>query len=340
MRDTIPTGPPDKAIRDAWTVASVVGPQWSRSVLTDGAKSVIRRRAELVEHDLAAVELRPDVQVLITGWGTPRLTAEILDRFPALELVLHAAGSVQGLVSEALWGRGIRVSTAASANALAVADFTVAQIHLSLKNMWRLSLAARAARRPEPRVGVRGVDGATVGLIGLGHIGRLVAERLHERDVTVLAHDPYAAPEQAAALGIRSADLETVVRASDVLSLHAPLNDSTRHLVGARELHLMPPHATFLNTARGGIVDQDALVAFLGRRTDVFALLDVTEPEELAPGHPLFALPNVLVSPHIAGSLGSEEARLGNVAAAEFVRFADGEPLRHELTRDELARTA
>ncbi|MFD5293669.1 hydroxyacid dehydrogenase [Streptomyces mutabilis] len=340
MRQAITPVRPGSRARPPWAVASVLGPQWAQSVLTDRARTVIRTRAELLDPGQAHVSQHACVRVLITGWGTEPLTADVLDRFPSLELVLHAAGTVHGIVTDDVWERGIRVSTAASANAVAVADFTLAQIHLSVKNMWRLSLCARAARGPVPRAGIRGLDGAAVGLLGLGHIGRLVARRLSVHDLRVLAHDPYADDEHAAELGLRLTDIETVVATSDVLSLHAPLNDSTRHMLSESLLDLMPPDATLINTARGALIDQDGLTRFLTRRNDVFALLDVTEPEELPPGHPLFHLPNVLISPHIAGSLGSEVARLGDLVAAELVRFADGDTLQHELTQDVLARTA
>ncbi|MCG5218672.1 hydroxyacid dehydrogenase [Streptosporangium sp. KLBMP 9127] len=321
-------------------VGTCIGEEWSRSVLADRARDVIRQRGDLVEFDPVSGGVHDDVRVLITGWGTPPLSAGVLDRLPSLELVLHAAGTVRVIATPAVWERGIRVSTATAANAVSVADFTYAQIQLSLKNVWRLALAARSTGGPVRRAGIRGVDGATVGLVGLGHIGRLVARRLAEHDLRLLAYDPFARAEEAAEAGVELADLATVIGAGDVLTLHAPHNAATDNMISTAELDLMPAGGTLINTARGGLVDHDALVAFLTRRSDVFALLDVTEPEVLPAGHPLFALDNVLVTPHIAGSLGTEEARLGDLVAAEFVRFADGLPLEHEVHEDRLASSA
>lgn len=316
-------------------VGVCIGRTWSRTVLTDETRKLIGRRAQLVDFD-PDVGPRQDVRVLVTGWDAPALTGEVLDRLPSLELVLHAAGSVRGIVTDAVWTRGVRVSTAAAANAVAVADFTCAQVHLSLKNAWRLALDARTARAPVARTGVRGVDGATVGLVGLGHIGRLVARRLAASGLRVLAHDPYAGEQQ----GVEIEDLDTVIARSDVLSLHAPHNAATHHMISAARLALMPDGGTLLNTARGGLVDHDALVEFLTARDDVFAVLDVTEPEDLPSGHPLFTLPNALITPHIAGSLGTDQARLGELAARELFRFLDGLPLEHEISRDGLAFSA
>ncbi|MBB5818138.1 phosphoglycerate dehydrogenase-like enzyme [Streptosporangium becharense] len=326
--------------RPDWAVGTCIGREWSRSVLADRVRTAIRHRVDLVEVDPAAGGARDDIRVLITGWGSPSLTGDVLDRLPSLELVLHAAGSVRGIVTEAVWERGIRVSTAVSANAVSVADFTCAQVHLSLKNVWRLALDARAAGGPVERTGVRGVDGATIGLVGLGHIGRLVARRLAAHDLRVLAYDPFTGREEAAELGVELADLATVIAGSDVLTLHAPHNDTTHHMISTAELDLMPPHGTLLNTARGGLVDHDALVEFLTRRRDVFAVLDVTEPEVLPVGHPLFRLGNALVTPHIAGSLGTDEARLGDLVAAELVRFIEGDALEHEVNEERLALSA
>ncbi|MFG3438118.1 hydroxyacid dehydrogenase [Nonomuraea sp. NPDC047897] len=316
-------------------VGICIGRPWARTVLTDRTRELIRRRAELVEFDPDPGPRR-DVRVLVTGWGAPALTGEVLDRLPSLELVLHAAGSVRGIVTDEVWARGVRVSTAVAANAVSVADFTCAQVHLSLKNTWRLALDARATRAPVARRGVRGVDGATLGLVGLGHIGRLVARRLAASDLRVLAYDPFAGEHPGVELG----DLDSVIARSDVLSLHAPHNDTTHHMISAGRLALMPQGGTLINTARGGLVDHDALVEFLTARDDVFAVLDVTEPEELPSGHPLFTLPNALITPHIAGSLGTDEARLGELAAGELFRFLDGLPLRHEVGEDSLARSA
>jgi phosphoglycerate dehydrogenase-like enzyme len=323
-------------------VAVAIGPEFAESVLAAGARDTIARRAELTVVDLAAPQQDrwPDVGILFTGWGTPRLDAAVLDRFPELRVVLHAAGTVRHLVTPELWRRGIRVSTATSANAIPVAEFTVAQILLALKNAWRLALQARTTGSMPGRGVVPGVPGATVGLVGLGHIGRLVARRLAKHEVRVLAHDPYADEDDARRLGLELAPLEDVAARSEVLSLHAPLTDDTTGMIGESVLDRLPAGATLVNTARGGLIDHTALTAFLLRRPDVFALLDVTEPEPLADGHPLLTMANTLVTPHIAGSLGREEARLGNLLVAELFRWLDTGTLAHEIHEDRLASLA
>jgi len=330
--------------------ACCIGATWRTSVLDARARALIGEYAEVVDVDPESLELRSDLssddrslseaRVLITGWGSPRLDSAVLDRFPDLELVVHAAGSVRGIVTDEQWRRGIRLSTAAAANAVSVADFTMAQIQLSLKNAWRLAADSRARRSAAPRRGVRGLDGATVGLVGFGSIGRLVAERLAPLDLHVVVHDPFVDADELTRAGVRSVSLPELFSRSDVVSLHAPLTESTAGMIGRDLLASLPDGATLINTARGGVVDGAALVDVFTGRPDVTALLDVTDPEPLPAGHPLFFLDNVFITPHVAGSLGSEEARLGLAAAREIVRYVRGEPLAHEVEEGRLALSA
>ncbi|MFD5224162.1 hydroxyacid dehydrogenase [Microbacterium sp. NPDC058342] len=327
-------------------VAACLGQPWRHTVLDHRARAVVARNADLI--DLDTQTLRPlsgdapltDVSVLITGWGTPRLDEAALDALPALRLVAHAAGSVRELVTDAVWERGIRVSTAADANAVSVADFTLAQVQLALKNAWRLAAQSRTSAAAAQRAAVRGVDGAVIGLVGIGRIGRLVAERLAALDVQVLAFDPHTDARTCAALGAEKTELDELFSRSDVVSLHAPLMASTVGMITPDLLLRMPEHATFINTARGALVDNDELAAVLERRPDLFALLDVTEPEPLRDRHPLLTLPNTFITPHVAGSLGTEEARLGALAAAEVDRFLTGAPLLHTVEEERLALSA
>lgn len=328
-------------------VATAIGAPWRRTVL-DAA--VRRRLAEIGDVvDLDPRSLRPAdadadadagldrVTVLVTGWGAPELTADVLDHLPALQVVVHAAGSVRGIVTDEVWRRDVRVSSASAANARAVADFTVAQVQLSLKNAWALATRARQLAAPVERAGVRGQDGARIGLVGLGHIGTLVAERLVAVDLDVVAYDPVV---ELAPAGVTLSTLDEVFATSDVVSLHAPLTPVTAGMVGADLLDRLPRGATFVNTARGGLVDHAALVATLRRRPDLTALLDVTDPEPLPAGHELFTLPNTFLTPHVAGSLGTEEARLGHLVADELARWASGLPLEHGVPETRLASTA
>lgn len=279
-----------------------------------------------------------EVTVLITGWGCPRLDAAVLDRAPRLRAVIHAAGSVRTHVTEEVWRRGIAVSSAADANADPVADFTAAAIVLGLKRAF--PLAANYATGDYVRFGERrGVDGRIVGVVGASRIDRRVTRRLVAAGHQVLVADPYLSPADAAELGAQVIDLDELCRRSDVLTIHAPELPETHHLIGADRLKLLRDGALVVNTARGRLLDTEALATECAAgRLD--AILDVTDPEPLPAGHRLFGLPNVLITPHIAGVQGSEVRRFGAYAVAEVERFTSGDPLLGEVRLADLPRLA
>jgi phosphoglycerate dehydrogenase-like enzyme len=158
-------------------------------------------------------------------------------------------------------------------------------------------------------------------------------------DFEVAVYDPYLGDEEARALGVEKRDLATLLEESDIVSLHAPALESTRHMIGAAELAAMGDGTTLVNTARGALVDHEALEKELvtGRLS---AVVDTTDPEVLPADSPLYTLPNVFLTPHIAGSLGTETYRMTALALDEIERFAAGRPLEHELTRADMERVA
>lgn len=293
--------------------------------------------------DERAERLLARVEVLLTGWGCPRIDAAVLARAPRLYAILHAAGTVKGHVDEAAWERGVRVSSAAAANAVPVAEYTVAAILLASKRAFRLQRLYREVRAlrlwprevPEPL----GSLGRTVGIVGASRIGRLVLERLRPFDFARLVHDPFLAPDEARALGAEPLGLDELLARSDVVSLHAPLLPETRGLLDRRRLALLRDGAVLVNTARGGLVDAAALAdELVSGRLD--AVLDVTDPEVLPADSPLYDLPNVFLTPHVAGAMGAETQRLAALALDELERLVRGEPLRHEVRREDLAHVA
>lgn len=295
------------------------------------------------EPDEPALDRRlAEAEVLLTGWGCPPLDAEALDRMPRLRAVVHAAGSVKHHVTEACWERGLLVSSAAAANAVPVAEYTLAAILFANKRVLESAHAYRAARAPiDPlrRYPTVGNYHRTIGIVGASLIGRRVMELLRPFDLRVLVHDPYADPGELTALGGEACALDELLRRSDVVSLHAPALPQTRHLLDAARLALMPDGATLVNTARGSLVDTVALTEELvaGR---LHAVLDHTEPEVLPAGSPLFNLPNVLLTPHVAGSLGGELDRLAATAVEELERYALGLDFRYAVDRGRLAYSA
>ncbi|HEX2100048.1 MAG TPA: hydroxyacid dehydrogenase [Candidatus Synoicihabitans sp.] len=310
------------------------------------ALAAIAGRVELLAPPLSAeaLALRPDllarVDVIFSGWGAPVMDERFLEQAPRLRAVFYAAGSVRGWLTEAVWRRGIVVTTAAAANAVPVAEYTVAAILFSLKAGWRYALGAKRLGRHPPRVRCAGGFGARVGLVSLGLVARGVVERLRPTALTLIAHDPLVSSDEAGRLGVSLTSLIELFRECDVISVHTPLLPETRGLIGREHFAAMKPGATLINTARGEILREAELIDVLTARDDLTAVLDVTNPEPPPPGSPLYTLPNVVLTPHIAGSLDGECRRLGAAMAAELDRWLRGEPLQWQLQPEHASHLA
>jgi phosphoglycerate dehydrogenase-like enzyme len=281
-------------------------------------------------------------EVLLSGWGCPPLDAALLARAPRLGFVAHAAGTLKNHVTPACFARGVRVSSAAAANALPVAEFALAAILLGGKRAFlaaRRYAELRAGRLWSRELRIAGNHRRVVGLVGASRIGRRLIELLRPFDFELLVHDPFLGAAEAAALGVERVELDALLARADVVSLHAPLLKETRGMLDARRLALLRDGALLVNTARGGLVDGAALERELvsGR---IDAVIDTTEPEVLPADSPLYALPNVFLTPHIAGAQGRETARLVELALDEIERFARGEPLQHEVRAEDWERVA
>ena len=281
------------------------------------------------------------VEVLITSWGCPPLDDEVLRHAPRLRAVLHAAGSVRGHVGQAVFDRGIRVTTAADANARPVARYTLAAILWAVKRVPFLAADARAHRDDWGYRQGRGEPGAppTVVLVGFSRVGRRVALLLQlVGGMNVLVVDPFADPAAVAAAGAELTTLTAALPRADVLSLHAPDLPATRRMIGAAELAALPPGATLINTARGSLVDHAALEQAC--RAGLHAILDVTDPEPLPRSSALYELPSVMITPHVAGSRGAETGELAASALTELERYAAGLPPLAAVTAESLKRQA
>jgi phosphoglycerate dehydrogenase-like enzyme len=291
--------------------------------------------------DPAAADALAAAEVLITGWGCPRLDADVLVQAPRLRTVLHAAGSVRALVSEALWARGITVVSAVTGNAVPVAEYTLAMILLAGKDAFAHRERYRTTHAyPSPaETAATGNLGRRVGIIGASRVGRRLLELLRPFDFAVSLYDPYVDTAEAAALGAQSLPLEDLLRGSDIVSLHAPDIPGTYRMLDRDRLALIRDGGLLINTSRGALVDPDALAEELvsGRLS---AVLDVTEPEPLPAGSPLYTLPNVFLTPHIAGSLGNELERLGRIVVDELERLTAGLSFAHQVRHADLARVA
>lgn len=273
------------------------------------------------------------LEVLITGWGTPMIDADMLELLPNLRAIAHSAGTVRPVVDPVVYERGIVVSSAATANAIPVAEYTLALITLGAKRaFWAADRMRNGSGNADlesawPAVGIRG---RTVGIVGASIIGRLVIERLRGLELEVLLHDPTLHPTEAAALGVKPVTLPELVERSDIVSLHAPSLPSTRGMIDRGLIERMRPGTTLINTARGDLLDQEALVERL-ERGDLVALLDVAAEEPLPLDSRLRTTPNTFLTPHIAGSIGTELGRLSAHAVDEAIAFATAGTFRSSI---------
>ena len=309
-------------------------------------QAAIARQVQLLGAPLARQQCgeQPDqlreVECIFSGWGAPLMDEKFLAAAPKLKVVFYGSGSIRGFVTDAFWQRGILVTSAYAANAVPVVEYTLAVVILSLKHFWQQAAAAKTANRSARALPVPGAYRSTVGVISLGMIGRQVCERLRAHDVRVLAYDPFATPAQAAALNVELCSLAEVFQRADVVTLHTPWLKETEGLITGAHFASLKPGATFINTARGAVVRETELIDVLTCRPDLQAVLDVTYPEPPAPESPLYTLPNVVLTPHIAGSMNAECRRMGQYMVDELGRYRAGQPLKWQITKELAAKLA
>ena len=278
-----------------------------------------------------------DVEVIFATWGMLCLTEEQLAKMPRLAAVFYAAGNVKAF-AQPLVDNDIVLVSAWDMNAIPVAEMALAQVLLSCRGYYRTIRDYYATHdQPEAKAFHRsGVNGETVGLIGMGMIGRRLNALLKGFGFKVIAHDPYLSEERAAELGVESVSLEDLFRRAYVVSNHIPDLPSTKGVLDGRLFGFMREGATFINTGRGAQVIEAELIETLARRPDLTALLDVAYPEPPAPESALWTLPNVCLSPHIGGSVGDEVVRMADCVIEEFQAWEAGKPLKYRVTREVL----
>ena len=291
---------------------------------------------DLLEH------LDPDVRAVITGWGSPKLDLEALAAAPNLEIVAHAAGTVRPYVDESAWDSGVRVTHAADVIAEAVAEYTIGAILLGLRGFigHQETLRSGGWKQVSGGSNVGGLLAERrVGVVAASMVGRRVIPLVRAFTPDIVLFDPFVDEQEAADMGVQLADLDTLMRTSDVVTLHAPILPETHHMIGRRELDLMKPGALFVNCARAWLVDQDALLEVLAAGK-IDAVLDVFDEEPLPVDSPFRDLPNAVLTPHIAGFTLETRARQMGRMVDEIARHFAGEPLQHEISREQVARMA
>lgn len=284
----------------------------------------------------------PGFAAVVTGWGTPLFDEQVLAAAEDLQLIAHSAGSIKRMLPPAVFARGIAVTHAAGAIAPAVAEMTILLILLGLRRVLELDRLMKAG---EPwsagrEIGMgREIRGLRVGVVGAGYTGREVIQRLKALGADVWVYDPYVGEARAAELGVYKGELDELFAQCPVVTIQAPPTEETHHMIGARQLALMPEGALFVNTARSRVVDQEVLLDEL-HKGRIRAALDVYDQEPLPLDSPFRALDNVILTPHVAGATQQARLRQGRTVVEEVERFFAGQALQYPVTGDMLATMA
>jgi (S)-sulfolactate dehydrogenase len=265
------------------------------------------RRLESALRDCRALVVRNRTQV----------RGALLDAAPQLRVVGRLGVGLDNIDVAACTGRGIRVYPATGANDLAVAEYVICAAMLLLRRAWFATEAVAAGKWPRMALIGQELAGKRLGLVGFGAIARLTARKALAMGMSVAAHDPFVEPRDEAWRGIERLELPRLLATSDVVSLHTPLTPQTRHLIDAAAIRQMMSGAILINAARGGVVDEGALIEALRSKRLGGAALDVFESEPLtaAAGEAWRDLPNLVLTPHIAGVTEESNVRVSQVIA-------------------------
>lgn len=322
-------------------VALLLTPEMRAKILDAATEKALAEIAEVVSPGPGQLEadnmqnLVQGASALLTGWGTPPLTPQLLAANNSLAFIGHAAGSIHRLIpAEAIESGRLRVSHSATNIAQAVAEFVLAQILMHLREPHLYDAELKAGddwwQLRDRHVG-RLLGAQTVGIVGAGYVGRLVINLIKPFGARVQVSDPYLSAERAQQLGVELVDLDRLFATSDIVSLHAPVLPETRGMVGAVQFAALRDGTLFVNSARSALVDEAALIAAL-QQGRFWAALDVFDTEPLPQDSPFLKLHNVIIAPHGAGHTIESHFRQGATIVREIARYLSGAPLEHEVT--------
>ena len=302
-----------------------------RIVIADAIHPIAREElgahADLVDVDgtdlPALLEAVPDADALVVRSET-QVTREVLAAAPRLRVVARAGVGVDNIDVEAATRSGVLVLNAPGANAVSAGEHTIALLLALTRQIPYANASTHAGKWARKQIRPIDLRGRTVGIVGLGRVGSVVAKRLKAFEMEVIAHDPYIAPARFAELGVEPVELDRLFARSDVVSFHVPSTEETHHLLNAKTLAQMKPGVIVINAARGEVVDQVALAEAVRSGHVAAAGVDVF-PHEPCTESPLFGLPNVVVTPHTGGSSAEALAAVGRVISSSTLAALRGE---------------
>lgn len=312
-------------------------------VCSDACRRILDEHFDVVwpTHDTVTIDdIRrelPGTAVLLTSWGTPNLDA-ILDEATDLRVIAHAAGTVKGLVSERVFERDIRVLSAAGRIADSVAEYCLSATLTLTRRLGAFDATMRAGDWTGSEARGRELRGRSVGILGASSTARAFLRLLAPFETAVEVYDPYLSEAAASALGVHLVPLESVMR-NDIVSVHLPSTPETEGILTVEHLSLLPDGAVFVNSSRGGVVDQDALFAEI-RAGRIFAALDVFTTEPTTIPADLRTAPNALFTPHVAGDTVDGHRALLEFVVRDAIGWLDHGEQPRSLVRAEAWRVS
>ncbi len=284
-----------------------------------------------------------DVDFIFSTWGMPVLSDTIIqENFKELKAVFYSAGSVQPFARQ-LINNGVRVFSAWKANAVPVIEYCYSQIILAGKGFYQVSLKTKSNYKEASELfnNYKGNYNINVGFIGYGTISSGIISRLkRDCNYNIFVYDKFLTNEKAREIGIEKKSLNYIFEKCDIISNHLANKPELRNIINGELLSSLKPFSTFINTGRGAQVDEQALISVLENDNSITAVLDVTFPEPPSAGSKLYSLPNVFLTPHIAGSAGYEVMRMSEYMYDDFKRYLNNEKVEYEVTADMLERMA
>lgn len=309
------------------------------TVYSEHALSLIDQHFRVIRSGIDGEALLQDpasfaeTEVIFGTWGLPTLSPELLRELPQLRAVFHAAGAWEALLTDEAREREILLCNSIDLNSDYVARQCISTINLALKGFFSTREAMRRGVPWDKAAALaEGIYQSTVGLVGLGHIGKNVAQSLAANGIKVLAFDPLLQSGAITEPAVTSVSIQEIFANCSVVSLHLPGIPKTKKVIDRRLLQSLSPHACLINTARGSVIDESALIEILTARTDLIAILDVCQDEPVKFDHALLQLSNCYLTPHISGAIGREREHLGDCMAEEALRWLRGEPLRYAIS--------
>jgi len=270
--------------------------------------------------------------------GLDEYTAPVLEKAEKLKILARHGVGVDNVDMKKATELGIIVTYTPSANAISVAEHTFALILSLVKKIVQLDESVKTGEWARAKELGSELHGKFLGIIGLGKIGSTVAQLAKAFGMTVIVYDPYVKEEYAERLGVKLLTLENLLQISDIVSIHAPYTNETHHIIGARELSMMKKEAYIINTARGGLIDEKALIAALRNKVIAGAALDVFENEPPPPNYELLKMDNVIVTPHSAAHTRESVSRMTEMVTVDIEAVLRGERPKYVANPEVLSR--